>query len=291
MAKLLKIGAGLTAQGFEVHEEEVISELDISQQKGMYLSTTTLWLIWRFAFPNNAELYIASANTGDVTESTSSVVLVADINMDRVCEKRVKWQSHKPPESGKDGTSAKHYIVHASFKDPHSELATADHYSTLSPIELDTWHTGPFATMGRTSVIAAHIKSLLNVHSCPHEDGVEVNEGAKKQPAPSGSPAESYVPEGDSLWRACRSGIWKAITEARARRTRGGCEQVAVLPCLHVHVGDCVRPSTTNFALTTHNTKTNLPTTRRPDQTGLAINCVKCDTQLRGRRHGAERFP
>jgi hypothetical protein len=289
MAKLLKIGAGLTAQGFELPEEEVISELSISQQKGKYLSTTTLWLIWRFAFPNNAELYIASANKGDVTESTSSVVLVADINMDRVCEKRVKWQSHKPPESGKDETSAKHYIVHASFKDPHSELATADHYSTLSPIQLDTGHTGPFATMGRTSVIAAHIKSLLNVHSCPHDDGDGVNE--EEPPAPSGSPAASYVPEGDSLWRACSSGILKAITDARAGRTRGGCEKVAVLPCLHVHVGDCVRPSTTNFAPTPHNTKTNLPTTRRPDQTGLAINCVKCDTQLRGRGDGAERFP
>jgi hypothetical protein len=244
MAKLFKIGPGLTTQGFELPEDEVISELGISQQKGNYLSTTTLWMIWRFAFPNSAELHIASAYTGDATEDTSSVVLVADINMDRVCEKRVKWSAHTLPESGKDGTSAKHYIVHASFRDPHSELATADHYSTLGPIQLDTGHTGAFATMGRTSLIAAHIKSLLNVHSCPHADGVEVNDG--EPTAPSGAPAASYVPEGDSLWRACKYGIWKAITDARAGRTRRCCEKVAMLPCLHVHVGDCVRPSTTN---------------------------------------------
>ena len=219
MAKVMKLEKGLTADHHEIRDEEVADELMLAQRPGEYLSSTTLWFVWRFAFPPNAELHIVAAYQGDTwgDDNSSSLVLVADLKANRVCQKRLRWTTQL--KTTKDEDTVGYYVAHTSFGRPHSVLDVADHYSTLSPIRLDS-ETSIGTQPGATAIFAAHMVGVLNGHCRRH--ALEEHEAET-----AAADEETYVPEGDSLWRDCCKGIAGSITKARTGES-GVCDKVGL---------------------------------------------------------------
>jgi hypothetical protein len=222
MAKLMKLGTELMHEHHAIDDEEVADELKLAQIPGEYLSTTTLWLVWRFAFPPHAELHVVAGYHGDSwgEDDPSSLVLVADLKANRVCQKRLRWTTQKTAQKTDDEGTAGYYLAHASYRNPHSMLDEADHYSTLSPIRLDSERLGVMP--GATAILAAHTVSVLNGHCRRH--ALDEEAPAAETHAPD---EETYMPEGDSLWRDCRKGIQDAIDKARTGES-GVCNKVGL---------------------------------------------------------------
>jgi hypothetical protein len=231
---------------------DVKAELTDALKAGAYLSTVTLWLIWRFAFPPETQLHVAmvppesSGNTSDkdapenATETDrTGTVLVADLDRGRLCKKTVVWSAWSTePETiaatsnPKHRQNNNHYVVFASFNDPNSVVAKPNHYSTLSRIVLSQKLKG---RDGSNPVFATHFKSLLNAQprrqTPDDKDGTP--EASAEDLAPHASDAMSEVQkdtacaqhgatadssdapsaDGDELYADCIEGVTKAITD------------------------------------------------------------------------------
>jgi len=228
--------------------EDVKAELTDALSKGAYLSTVTLWLIWRFAFPPQTQLHIAmvpleDANTSgtdapeDATETNQTrTVLIADLDRQRLCKKTVVWSAWSTPQPPPATIIHNHYVAFAPYHDPNSAVAVPNHYSTLSRIVLSQKLKG---RDGSNSVFATHFKSLLNAQ--PRRQPPDDKDGSPETSAKDVRPQESAMTdvqkgpacaqnsatadsseapsgEGDELYADCLDGVTKAITEEL-----GGC--------------------------------------------------------------------